>query len=58
MTFPVDWARFGENERGLMAYPILVGEEGEITGMTSQFPDTKAKVVGSKSNVLSPILTT
>jgi phospholipase D1/2 len=41
-----------------MAYPILVGEEGEITGMTSQFPDTKAKVVGSKSNVLPPILTT
>ncbi|RCV44495.1 hypothetical protein SETIT_9G378300v2 [Setaria italica] len=42
----------------LMAYPIVVGDEGKITGMTTQFPDTKAKVLGSKSNVLPPILTT
>jgi len=42
----------------LMAYPIVVGDEGKITGMTEQFPDTKAKVLGSKSNVLPPILTT
>jgi len=42
----------------LMAYPIVVGDEGKITAMTQQFPDTKAKVLGSKSNVLPPILTT
>ncbi|OEL13457.1 Phospholipase D alpha 1 [Dichanthelium oligosanthes] len=42
----------------LMAYPIVVGDDGQISGMTSQFPDTKAKVLGGKSNVLPPILTT
>ncbi|PUZ40818.1 hypothetical protein GQ55_9G453900 [Panicum hallii var. hallii] len=42
----------------LMAYPVVVGDEGKITGMTQQFPDTKAKVLGGKSNVLPPILTT
>ncbi|CAL4914730.1 unnamed protein product [Urochloa decumbens] len=42
----------------LMAYPIVVGDQGKITGFTSEFPDTKAKVIGGKSNVLPPILTT
>ncbi|CAN6284481.1 unnamed protein product [Urochloa humidicola] len=42
----------------LMTYPIVVGDEGKVTGMTTEFPDTKAKVLGGKSNVLPPILTT
>lgn len=42
----------------LMAYPIVVGDDGKITGVVEQFPDTKAKVLGNKSTVLPPILTT
>ncbi|KAF8698656.1 hypothetical protein HU200_034905 [Digitaria exilis] len=42
----------------LMAYPIVVGDDGKITGVPAEFPDTKAKVLGNKSTVLPPILTT
>uniref|UniRef100_A0A0A8YCL6 Phospholipase D n=1 Tax=Arundo donax TaxID=35708 RepID=A0A0A8YCL6_ARUDO len=42
----------------LMAYPIGVRNDGELEETTSYFPDTKAKVLGSKSAILPPILTT
>uniref|UniRef100_J3LPF0 Phospholipase D n=1 Tax=Oryza brachyantha TaxID=4533 RepID=J3LPF0_ORYBR len=44
----------------LMAYPVrLTGDvKGTLVGKTETFPDTKAKVLGAKSGVLPPILTT
>uniref|UniRef100_A0A0E0KEK6 Phospholipase D n=1 Tax=Oryza punctata TaxID=4537 RepID=A0A0E0KEK6_ORYPU len=46
----------------LMAYPVSWtgggGNDGKLVGVTEMFPDTKAKVLGAKSAVLPPILTT
>ncbi|KAE8732586.1 Phospholipase D alpha 1 [Hibiscus syriacus] len=44
----------------LLRYPINVGEDGSVSSLpgTETFPDTKAPVLGSKSNILPPIVTT
>jgi phospholipase D1/2 len=44
----------------LLTYPINITENGEVTELpgTGFFPDTKAKVLGTKSDLLPPILTT
>uniref|UniRef100_A0A0A9FGQ3 Phospholipase D C-terminal domain-containing protein n=1 Tax=Arundo donax TaxID=35708 RepID=A0A0A9FGQ3_ARUDO len=42
----------------LMAYPIGVRDDGELVETTPCFPDTTAKVLGTKSTILPPILTT
>uniref|UniRef100_A0A0E0D1L0 Phospholipase D n=1 Tax=Oryza meridionalis TaxID=40149 RepID=A0A0E0D1L0_9ORYZ len=45
----------------LMAYPVRWtggGGDGKLVAATETFPDTKAKVLGAKSDVLPPILTT
>lgn len=44
----------------LLSYPISITENGEVTELpgTEFFPDTKAQVLGSKSKLLPPILTT
>lgn len=44
----------------LLSYPIRVTENGEVTTLpnTECFPDTEARVLGSKSEILPPILTT
>ncbi|PSR96034.1 Phospholipase D alpha 1 like [Actinidia chinensis var. chinensis] len=44
----------------LLRYPIAVASEGEVTELpgTEFFPDTKARVLGAKSDYLPPILTT
>ncbi|KAK4728147.1 hypothetical protein R3W88_021135 [Solanum pinnatisectum] len=44
----------------LLTYPIGITENGEITELPGVecFPDTKAPVLGTKSNYLPPILTT
>ncbi|KAL6878431.1 hypothetical protein ACP4OV_012601 [Aristida adscensionis] len=42
----------------LMAYPVVVTDRGEVREKTADFPDTKAKVLGAKSTILPPILTT
>ncbi|XP_049373672.1 phospholipase D alpha 1-like isoform X2 [Solanum verrucosum] len=44
----------------LLTYPIGITENGEITELPGVecFPDTKAPVLGTKSNFLPPILTT
>jgi phospholipase D1/2 len=44
----------------LMAYPVrwMGGGDGKLVAATETFPDTKAKVLGAKSDVLPPILTT
>lgn len=44
----------------LMQYPIQVTNNGTITALPGFecFPDTKAKILGSKSEYLPPILTT
>jgi len=44
----------------LLSYPIRVMDEGEIAALPGMefFPDTKAKVLGTKSDPLPPILTT
>lgn len=44
----------------LLTYPIDVTENGEVTELpgTQYFPDTKARVLGTKSDFLPPILTT
>ncbi|XP_050236027.1 phospholipase D alpha 1 [Mercurialis annua] len=44
----------------LLRYPIGVTSEGEVTELpgTEFFPDTKARVLGTKSDYLPPILTT
>ena len=44
----------------LLRYPIAISSEGEITELpgTEFFPDTKARVLGAKSDYMPPILTT
>eukprot|EP00262_Sarcandra_glabra_P021160 TRINITY_DN876_c0_g1_i1.p1 TRINITY_DN876_c0_g1~~TRINITY_DN876_c0_g1_i1.p1 ORF type:complete len:813 (+),score=144.84 TRINITY_DN876_c0_g1_i1:311-2749(+) len=44
----------------LLTYPIGISSEGEITELpgTEFFPDTKARVLGAKSDYMPPILTT
>ncbi|KAG8379839.1 hypothetical protein BUALT_Bualt07G0131200 [Buddleja alternifolia] len=44
----------------LLRYPIGIASEGEITELpgTEFFPDTKARILGTKSDYLPPILTT
>ena len=44
----------------LLRYPIAVDNEGEVTELpgTEHFPDTKARILGAKSDYLPPILTT
>ncbi|CAM8953944.1 unnamed protein product [Rhodiola kirilowii] len=44
----------------LLRYPIGVSSEGTVTELpgTEFFPDTKARVLGTKSDYLPPILTT
>ncbi|CAO2825818.1 unnamed protein product [Amaranthus hypochondriacus] len=45
----------------ILRYPIEVANEGNITILSDAhkfFPDTKASILGSKSDVLPPILTT
>lgn len=44
----------------LLTYPIGVTEEGEIVELPGleHFPDTKARILGKKSDTLPPILTT
>ncbi|XP_051135824.1 phospholipase D alpha 1-like [Andrographis paniculata] len=44
----------------LLRYPIGVSSEGRVTELpgTEFFPDTKARVLGTKSDYLPPILTT
>ncbi|KAI5019991.1 hypothetical protein ZWY2020_044879 [Hordeum vulgare] len=42
----------------LLAYPIGVSDGGELLEKTAFFPDTKARVLGSKSTKLPSILTT
>ncbi|PON89019.1 Phospholipase D [Trema orientale] len=44
----------------LLSYPIRITEKGEVTTLpgTECFPDTRARVLGSKSELLPPILTT
>ncbi|XP_075489345.1 phospholipase D alpha 1-like [Primulina tabacum] len=44
----------------LLRYPIGITSEGDITELpgTEFFPDTKARVLGTKSDYLPPILTT
>lgn len=44
----------------LLSYPIHISSNGEIGALPGFefFPDTKAKVLGSKSDYLPPILTT
>lgn len=44
----------------LLRYPIGISADGEVTELPGFecFPDTKARVLGAKSNYLPPILTT
>jgi len=44
----------------LLMYPVGVTNDGEVTELpgTEFFPDTKARVLGTKSDYLPPILTT
>lgn len=44
----------------LISYPISVNRSGEVTHLpgTQFFPDTEAPILGSKSEILPPILTT
>ena len=44
----------------LLSYPIHITQKGEVKELLGIefFPDTKAKVLGSKSELLPPILTT
>lgn len=44
----------------LLRYPIAVATEGDVTELpgTEFFPDTKARILGTKSDYLPPILTT
>ncbi|CAO2841320.1 unnamed protein product [Amaranthus hypochondriacus] len=44
----------------LLRYPIEITEEGEVVGLpgSEYFPDTKARVIGAKTDALPPILTT
>lgn len=44
----------------LLRYPIGVSGEGDVTELpgTEFFPDTKARVLGTKSDYMPPVLTT
>ncbi|KAF7135150.1 hypothetical protein RHSIM_Rhsim08G0214000 [Rhododendron simsii] len=44
----------------LLRYPIAIASEGEITELPGMefFPDTKARILGAKSDYMPPILTT
>ncbi|KAH9602147.1 hypothetical protein KSS87_007621 [Heliosperma pusillum] len=44
----------------LLTYPIAISEDGDVNGLpgTEFFPDTKARILGRKSDTLPPILTT
>ncbi|XP_022850137.1 phospholipase D alpha 1-like isoform X2 [Olea europaea var. sylvestris] len=44
----------------LLRYPIGISSEGEVTELPGMefFPDTKARILGAKSDYLPPILTT
>ncbi|EPS65578.1 hypothetical protein M569_09194 [Genlisea aurea] len=44
----------------LLRYPVAVASEGDVTELPGMefFPDTKARVLGTKSDYLPPILTT
>lgn len=44
----------------LLRYPIAVSADGQVTELPGFqfFPDTKARVLGNKSNYIPPILTT
>ncbi|KAL1212636.1 Phospholipase D alpha 3 [Cardamine amara subsp. amara] len=44
----------------LLSYPISISSNGEVTNLagTELFPDTNAKVLGQKYNLIPPILTT
>ncbi|KAI3454202.1 hypothetical protein Pfo_010865 [Paulownia fortunei] len=44
----------------LLSYPVRISSNGEITALPGFefFPDTKARVLGTKSDYLPPILTT
>lgn len=44
----------------LLSYPIIISNNGEITDIPGieSFPDTKARVLGAKSDYIPPILTT
>jgi phospholipase D1/2 len=44
----------------LMAYPVSVldDDDGRVVATTETFPDTNAKVLGNKSDILPLILTT
>ena len=44
----------------LLSYPICVTDSGEVTELPGSefFPDTKAPVLGSKSEYIPPMLTT
>jgi phospholipase D1/2 len=44
----------------LLRYPIGISSEGNVTELpgTEYFPDTKARVLGAKSDYMPPILTT
>ncbi|XP_044497023.1 phospholipase D alpha 1-like isoform X3 [Mangifera indica] len=44
----------------LLRYPIAIDNEGDVTELpgTEYFPDTKARILGAKSDYLPPILTT
>ncbi|KAG7973233.1 hypothetical protein I3843_07G217700 [Carya illinoinensis] len=50
----------GDMEGNLLPYPVQVTNSGEITTLQEFefFPDTKARVLGTKSEFLPPILTT
>lgn len=44
----------------LLSYPIGVTNEGDVTQLPGfeNFPDTKARILGTKSDYMPPILTT
>lgn len=44
----------------LLRYPVEITSEGDITNLPGFefFPDTKARILGAKSDYLPPILTT
>lgn len=44
----------------LLRYPVGIASEGEVTELPGLefFPDTKARILGAKSDYLPPILTT
>ncbi|KAJ4958010.1 hypothetical protein NE237_025121 [Protea cynaroides] len=44
----------------LLSYPVAIASEGTVTEFpgTEFFPDTKARILGAKSDYLPPILTT